>query len=67
MNGRTVSEIVLGERKFDLVVRLDDDYRKNLEKLKRLALNIPSGGMVPLDELATISVASGECVPSVMV
>lgn len=59
MNGRIVSEIVLGERKFDLVVRLDDNYRQDPEKLKRLALNIPSGGMVPLDELAMISVASG--------
>ena len=32
MNGRTVSEIVLGERKFDLVVRLDDEYRAGLER-----------------------------------
>lgn len=59
LNGRTVSEIVLGERKFDLVVRLDDNYRQDPEKLKRLAINVPTGGLVPLDSLATISAASG--------
>ena len=59
MNGRTVSEVLLGERKFDLVVRLDDNYRQDLDKLKRLALNVPAGGMVPLSELAEISVGSG--------
>jgi HME family heavy-metal exporter len=59
MNGRTVSEIVLGQRKFDLVVRLDDNYRQDPQKLKRLAINVPSGGMVPLDALATIKEGSG--------
>ena len=29
MNGRVVSEIVLGERKFDLLVRLDDPFRND--------------------------------------
>ena len=59
MNGRTVSEVVQGQRKFDLVVRLDDDYRTNPEKLKRLSINLPSGGRVPLESLATIKHESG--------
>ncbi len=59
LNGRTVSEIVLDERKFDLVVRFDDKYRQDLERLKRLAVNLPRGGKVPLEEVATIRKASG--------
>jgi HME family heavy-metal exporter len=59
MNGRVVSEIVQGERKFDLVVRLDDEYRKDPEKLRRLSINLPSGGRVPLESVATIERASG--------
>lgn len=59
MNGRTVSEIVLGERKFDLVVRLDDEFRQDHKKLKRLSLNIPGGGRVPLDQVAQIERSSG--------
>jgi HME family heavy-metal exporter len=59
MNGRTVSEIVLGERKFDLVVRLDDQFRQDPSKLRRLSLNLPAGGRVPLETVASITPASG--------
>jgi CzcA family heavy metal efflux pump len=59
MNGRTVSDVVLGQQRIDLVVRLDDDYRQDVEKLKRLAINLPSGGRVPLDALATIKYETG--------
>ncbi len=59
MNGRIVSEIVQGERKFDLVVRLDDEYRRDPEKLRRLSVNLPTGGRVPLSSLANIAPASG--------
>ena len=59
MNGRVVSEIVMGEKKFDLVVRLDDEFRKDVAKLRRLALNLPTGGMVPLQTLADIENGNG--------
>jgi CzcA family heavy metal efflux pump len=59
LNGRTVSEIVQGDRKFDLVVRLDDEYRTNLEKLSRLSIHLPGGGRVPLEAVADISRGSG--------
>lgn len=59
MNGRIVSEVVLGERKFDLIVRLDDQFRQEPERLRRLALNLPSGGRIPLEEVATIQRSSG--------
>ncbi len=59
MNGRTVSEIVLGERKFDMVVRLDDQFRQDPTKLRRLSLNLPGGGRVPLDQVASIQRGSG--------
>jgi HME family heavy-metal exporter len=59
MNGRIVSEVVLGERKFDLVVRLDDEYREDLHRLQRLTVNLPDGGRVPLSEVASIRRDSG--------
>ncbi|MFO0819598.1 MAG: efflux RND transporter permease subunit [Pirellulales bacterium] len=59
MNGRTVSEIVLGQRKFDLVVRLDDEFRQDPAKLRRLSLNLPGGGRIPLDQVADIERGSG--------
>jgi len=59
MNGRTVSEVVDGQRKFDLVVRLDDPYRVNVGILGRLSINLPSGGRVPLSTIAEIREGSG--------
>jgi HME family heavy-metal exporter len=59
MNGRVVSEIVQGERKFDLVVRLDEEYRRDPVKLRRLSVNLPTGGRVPLSSLAEIAPGSG--------
>ncbi|MDZ4783441.1 MAG: efflux RND transporter permease subunit [Planctomycetia bacterium] len=59
MNGRTVSEIVQGERKFDLIVRLDDEYREDPEKLKRLSMQAPGGGRIPLSAVAAIDEGLG--------
>ena len=59
MNGRTVSEIVDGERKCDLVVRLDEPYRVDIDTLRRLSINLPAGGRVPLETVADIRRESG--------
>lgn len=59
MNGKTVSEIVQGERKFDLVVRLDDPYRVDVDALRRLSINLKAGGRVPLETVADVVQGSG--------
>jgi HME family heavy-metal exporter len=59
MNGRTVSEIVQGQRKFDLVVRLDEQYRLDPQYLKRLTLYSPNGGRIPLSAVADVMQGSG--------
>lgn len=59
MNGRIVSEVVLGERKFDLLVRLDDKFRQDPSLMRRLSLNLPSGGRIPLEDVASIRRDSG--------
>jgi HME family heavy-metal exporter len=59
MNGRTVTEMVLGERKFDVVVRLDDTFREDLGVLRRLPVDLPGGGQVPLAALAQFEESAG--------
>ena len=59
MNGKTVAEIVQGERKFDLVVRLDDPYRVDVDALRRLSINLKAGGRVPLETVANVVQGSG--------
>ena len=59
MNGRTASELIVGERKFDVVVRLDDPFREDLNQLRRLSLNLPAGGRIALEDVADVKPSSG--------
>jgi HME family heavy-metal exporter len=59
MNGKVVSEVLQGQRTFDLFVRLDERYRENLESLNRMSLDLPEGGTTPLSSVATIYQAGG--------
>jgi HME family heavy-metal exporter len=59
MHGRVVSEVLQGQRTFDLFVRLDERYRENLEALNRLSLDLPEGGTTPLSSVANIYPAGG--------
>ncbi len=57
--GRTVGSVFEGEKRFDLVVRLDAENRKDISHLKNLYVDLPSGGKIPLNELAEISYQKG--------
>jgi HME family heavy-metal exporter len=59
MNGKVVSEVLDGMRTFDLVVRMKEDYREDLEELKRLSIQLPEGGTMPLSALANIYESGG--------
>lgn len=57
--GATAGNIFEGEKRFDLVVRLADSYRKNIDNVKNLLVNVPGGGLVPLGELAQVEYTKG--------
>jgi CzcA family heavy metal efflux pump len=59
MQGDVVSEVLDGQRTFDLLVRLDENYREDLDALKRLVIELPSGGTVKLEDVARIYQAGG--------
>ncbi|HWP86163.1 MAG TPA: efflux RND transporter permease subunit [Terriglobia bacterium] len=59
LNGRVVSQILDGQRTFDLVVRLDEPYRNDLQAMGDVLLDTPDGGKVPVREVAQLQVASG--------
>lgn len=52
MNGRVMTRLLEGQATFDVVVRLDDRFRENVDSLRGLALPLPSGGTVPLVDVA---------------
>eukprot|EP01093_Parvamoeba_rugata_P005010 TRINITY_DN170_c0_g1_i6.p1 TRINITY_DN170_c0_g1~~TRINITY_DN170_c0_g1_i6.p1 ORF type:complete len:830 (-),score=188.61 TRINITY_DN170_c0_g1_i6:141-2630(-) len=53
--GKTAGSVFEGEKRFDLVVRLDKAKRQDIDDLKNLYVDLPMGGKVPLTELAEIS------------
>jgi Cu/Ag efflux pump CusA len=59
MNGKVVSDVLQGVRTFDLLVRLDEPVREDIDALRRLAIELPSGGSVPLDSVAKIYRSGG--------
>lgn len=60
LNGEVVSQVVEGQRRFDLLVRLDEAYRADVANLGDLRLDLPTGrGQVRLKELADITPPTG--------
>ncbi len=59
MNGTVVSEVLLGPRTFDLLVRLDEPHRENLDAVRRLTINLPDGGATSLGAVAGVYRAFG--------
>ena len=57
IDGQRVTQVVEGNRRFDLVLRLPDDAR-NPEALKRVMIDTPAG-RVPLAKLAVIEESDG--------
>jgi len=47
------------EKRFGLVVRLDKDYRQNLDDVKNLTVALPDGHQIPFEQVADISIKSG--------
>lgn len=59
IGGKTATEMYEGERKFDIRVRYQTDYRKNEEDIKRLMVPTMKGYKIPLNEIAEIRKATG--------
>jgi cobalt-zinc-cadmium resistance protein CzcA len=59
VGGAAATQVVQGERLFDLVVRLEPQYRQTPEEIGNILIATPGGQQVPLKELADIREASG--------
>ncbi|AVR44610.1 CusA/CzcA family heavy metal efflux RND transporter [Christiangramia fulva] len=57
--GGKAGVIFEGEKRFDLVVRLQPEDRTGIENIQNLYVTLPSGAQIPLKEVANISYQSG--------
>ncbi len=59
IGGDVATEVVQGEKQFDLVVRLLPQYRNNPQQIGDIPVATPGGQEIPLRELASIRVENG--------
>jgi len=57
--GQSTGLVFEGEKRFNLMVRLNTDKRKNLEDVQNLLIPTPQGTQIPLNQLATIEIKNG--------
>jgi cobalt-zinc-cadmium resistance protein CzcA len=57
--GKTVGNVFEGEKRFDMVIRLDQSNRRDINDLKNLYVTTPNGEQIPLQELASIEYTEG--------
>jgi cobalt-zinc-cadmium resistance protein CzcA len=59
LGGTVAGQFYEGDRRSDIVVRLPEDLRTNVDLLRNLPIPLPQGGFVPLSEVAELSLDSG--------
>jgi heavy metal efflux system protein len=59
VGGQAATQVIQGEKLFDLVVRMEPQYRSSAHDIGALLVPSPAGQQIPLSELATIREGSG--------
>ena len=59
VGGKAVTEVIDGRRRFQIVVRLPESYRRDRDALGSILLAAPAGEQVPLGRVAEIRRSSG--------
>jgi len=57
--GESAGVVYEGEKRFDLVVRLEADSRQDISNIKSLFVTLPSGSQIPLEQVADIKYEDG--------
>jgi cobalt-zinc-cadmium resistance protein CzcA len=59
VGGQAATQVIQGEKLFDLVVRMKPEFRENAQQIGNLLVGTPAGQQIPLSELSDIREASG--------
>jgi cobalt-zinc-cadmium resistance protein CzcA len=59
IGGKTASILYEGERKFDIRLRYEQQYRKTVDDIQQLMVPTMTGGKIPLKEISTIKTVTG--------
>jgi cobalt-zinc-cadmium resistance protein CzcA len=59
MGGTAATQVIQGERQFDLIVRMQEPYRSDENAIKNLLISTPDGQYLPLSQFCDIHVENG--------
>src|SRR5579859_6114790 len=59
VGGQAATQVIQGEKLFDLVIRMEPQFRSSAKQIGDLLVPAPSGQQIPLSELCSIREASG--------
>ena len=59
IGGREAGQVIRGNERYDIYVRLDKAYRDNIEAIRNLILQAPNGAWLRLDDVAQVAIESG--------
>jgi len=57
--GLPATQVLEGDRSFPLVVRWKPQYRQTIEAMRNIRVNVPTGGYVPLGQIARVEASEG--------
>jgi heavy metal efflux system protein len=57
--GQSAGLVYEGERRFDLVVRLENNQRQDVSDVQNLLIPTPKGAQIPLSQVATVAIKEG--------
>jgi cobalt-zinc-cadmium resistance protein CzcA len=59
VGGTVATQVLDGEKRFDMMVRFQPQYRKDLEQIRKILVPTPDGYRIPIDDLATVKIEDG--------
>jgi cobalt-zinc-cadmium resistance protein CzcA len=59
VGGQAATQVIQGEKLFDLILRMEPQFRTGARQIGDLLVPAPAGQQIPLSELATIKESSG--------
>ncbi len=59
VGGQAATQVIQGEKLFDLVVRMRPEFRENAQQIGNLLVGTPAGQQIPLSELSDIREGNG--------
>ncbi|EQA43352.1 heavy metal efflux pump, CzcA family [Leptospira broomii serovar Hurstbridge str. 5399] len=60
IGGQAISNLFLGEKKYDITVRYGEAFRNTPEAISNLMLTSPNGAKIPVSQVANVKLTTGE-------